>query len=177
MWESFAPLAKIRLGLKYFCRNKTHLLILSAINYGHKSFTCCEKPTTVEVTASIIFFVNDWQKLNYLFLAYLFRILLYFQLKPEFTRVGHYKVPLRGSGAVFTIIYCLLNLPMGPIASIHYFTLRLHITLHFVWKAYVYTLHYTTFERLVRDKYTSFLGPFISYEENKSLGICHLVSY
>jgi hypothetical protein len=35
-------------------------------------------------------------------------------------------------------------------------------------------LHFTWLERFAREKYSSLLGPFLSYEENKTLLICPL---
>jgi hypothetical protein len=39
------------------------------------------------------------------------------------------------------------------------------------WAQQARVLHFTRLERLVRDKYSISLGPFLSYEENEVLGI------
>jgi hypothetical protein len=54
-------------------------------------------------------------------------------------------------------------------------TLIFFVTYHWTQQARV--LHYTRLERLARDKHSSLLGPFVSYEENEVLWIWLQVSY
>jgi hypothetical protein len=51
-------------------------------------------------------------------------------------------------GTVFTILYFLCNLLMGPKAGV---------------------LHYTRLKKLGSDKHSTILGKFLSYEENEVL--------
>ncbi len=51
-------------------------------------------------------------------------------------------------GTVFTTLYFLCNLQMGPKAQV---------------------LYYIRLERIARKKHSSLLGPFESYQENKNV--------
>ncbi len=52
-----------------------------------------------------------------------------------------------------------------------------HFYVAYEWTKYTVVLHYTLVERLGRDKYSSILGPIVSYEENELLSISTLRSY
>jgi hypothetical protein len=38
------------------------------------------------------------------------------------------------------------------------------------WGVYAGVFHYTRLKKLAREKYYSFLGPFVSFKENKAQG-------
>jgi hypothetical protein len=52
--------------------------------------------------------------------------------------------------------------PWDVFITIHFFTI-------YEWAQYARVLHITWLERLYRNKHSSLLGPFVSYNENKVL--------